>query len=104
MKSETLKAIKKDLAKLYQLVNPLADYYNSGFPGYQIVAILLQNAAFDGSDCAGYSHEADVKKLKTIRGLLQAFVTYDPHHEFYSFVYEEYTMIIDGNLHCEDIP
>ena len=100
MNPETVKSIKISLAKLYKLVMLIAKFRTSQ-PAYMIVAILLQNAQSDSSECVNHDHNKDVKELYDIRQLLQEFYSYEKNDPFYEFVYNEYEFIVIGNLMSE---
>jgi hypothetical protein len=101
MTPKTLLSIKTGLTKLYKLVKLIADFRTSQ-PAYMIVAILLQNAQSDSSNCVNHDHIKDVKELYDIKRLLQEFYSYEKNDPFYEFVYLEYQYIIDGNIMSED--
>ena len=100
MRPETLKHIKDSVRPLYNLANELAKFRDY-FPGYMVVAVLLQNAATDSSDCSNYNHETEVKELHSILDILASFANYEPNDSFYQFIYKEYKMILDGYIMSE---
>ena len=101
MKPETLKEIKVRLEKLHKVVRSLSNYWES-FPMYTMISVLVQNVAYDASDCVNYSHIKEEKKLQTVLALLKQLADYDKSY-FQQWVYDEVSIIIQGETLSEDL-
>lgn len=100
MTPDTLKHIKSQLAPLYKLAFAIAKEREQ-LAGYMVVAVFLQNAQFDSTDCANHNHEEEVNELFAIQKIFHLFHVYLPEDSFYNFIYKEYTAIIEGTEMCE---
>lgn len=87
--------IKEPLAKFYHLVFDTATHFKCNCH-YTLIAVLLQNAAFDGGD----SPDEKYAEILRIEDILQQFANYYSSY-FERWVYEEVHMIIQGILLSE---
>ncbi len=99
MTPQQLKSLKQDVKKLYKVYDNLAKYFDN--PITTTISVLLQNLAFDGSDCQTYSHEKEVEKVNNILSLLRELKDYN---SFYltEFAYTEVDMIFTGIFMSEN--
>ena len=95
MNATQLKEIKQSAATFYKMYESLTEYFKQ--PIVVTISVLLQNLAFDASDCKNYSHEAEVKKVYEILKLLEAI---DKYNSWYltRLAYEEMDMLIAGTM------
>lgn len=98
MKPETLSAIKCQLAKFYKVIDELTEYFDS--PQYITIAVLLQNIAFNGSDCVDYDHNKEVQRLYKVQKLLKSIAQYNNSY-IENWVSEEVHTIIQGEMMSE---
>ena len=98
MTIEQLKRIKEGSKEFHKLFESLSQYFDR--PIATTISVLLQNLAFDGSDCSGYSHEEEVKKVYNILNLLREIDNYNSWY-LTRLAFEEIDMLFMGVLMSE---
>lgn len=101
MKAETLKSIKENLKSLHKVILAVNVVWE-GIPEKEMIAVLIQNASVDVSDCTSYSHEREVQKMRDIYKALQVLSEYHNYH-FVNWVFKEYSCIFDGHYMSEEL-
>lgn len=100
MTPRTVKLIKEDMKRFLPIIEGIANYFTSQ-PSYKLLEVLIQNIAFDGSVCHGYSHEQEVKKILEIEKLILSIKDYSNSY-VETYIYNELSFSILGNSHIED--
>ena len=85
MKPETLREFKNRVNEFRKVYDKLVDLWNgelehgnnATFPSTVIVSVMLQNIAFDSSDCLGYTHQKEVSKIVEHLEALNALNNYE---------------------------
>jgi len=95
----TLRHIKEDIQRFLPVITGIANYFNTQ-PVYKLLEVLIQNVAFDGSNCQGYSHEKEVEKVKEIEKLILNIKNYSMSY-VEEYVYNELFFSILGNQYVE---
>lgn len=91
-----LKELKESLRLLYILFDEYITHDNVGktFSVYMVLAITLHNMAHDTSDCAGYDHDTEVKKMYSGQKLFASFARFYPYHHTIQWINSE----VDTNI------
>lgn len=100
MKPETKNEIQQELAKLHKTVQAILDVWNDA--DKQMIAVLLQNAAFNTDDCVGSTLESQVEKINKVGKALFALREFEDYH-FVNWVCDQYDMIVSSCLMNEDV-
>ena len=98
MKASTYLHIKSQIRKFNDVVTRVAHYWEGTFPGYTIVAVLLQNMSFKSSVL---DQDEDEMKMRDILRILQEMRDYHKSY-FYDWVYDEVSSIYEGNIMTEE--
>ncbi len=98
MKASTYQYIKSEIRKFNDVVTRVAHYWEGTFPGYTIVAVLLQNMSFKSSVL---DQDEDEMKMRDILRILQEMRDYHKSY-FYDWVYDEVSSIYEGNIMTEE--
>lgn len=96
MKASTYLHIKSQIRKFNDVVTRVAHYWEDTFPGYTMVAVLLQNMSF-----VDLSQEESERKMIEILVILREMRNYHKSY-FYEWVYDEVSCIYNGNIMNED--
>lgn len=72
-------------------------------PSYEILETLLQNFSGSIEHCQGFDLGEEFQKLIGIKEAVKAIYTYE-NCAVHKFVWEQFDMIITGNLYSEDEP
>lgn len=91
-------SIKSQIRKFSDVVTRVAHYWEGTFPGYTMVAVLLQNMSFDSIDL---SQEESERKMIEILVILREMRNYHKSY-FYEWVYDEVSCIYNGNIMNEE--
>lgn len=89
-------SIKSQIRKFSDVVTRVAHYWEGTFPGYTMVAVLLQNMSFDS-----LSQEESERKMIEILVILREMRNYHKSY-FYEWVYDEVSCIYNGNIMNEE--
>jgi hypothetical protein len=100
MNATTVKAIHKQTAKLLPIVEQLSLVWDS--PIIAMCGVLVQNLAFDGSDCSNYTLENDVQKIEAIHKAIKLLKENSFRDTFIEWLWLEMDSIIVGNMMSED--
>ncbi len=98
MKALTYNHIKSEIRRFTDVVTRVADYWEGPFPGYTMVAVLLQNMS---SKSSVSDQEEDEMKMRDILRILQEMRDYHKSY-FYDWVYDEVSSIYEGNTMSEE--
>lgn len=101
MKQETATAIHEQVAKLLPIVRQLRKVWK-GQPLIAMCEVLVQNLAFDGSDCSNYSLESDVQKIKDIHRAIELLNKNSFRDTFIAWLWLEVDSIVTGYIMAED--
>jgi len=110
MKQETLIQIKQQINKLYNMYVILTANWNgkllhgndATYPITIIVEVLLQNMAFDGSNCKDYSLQGAIDELYSKFNVLKELNEYNNKGYMTHFPFMECEAIIDGCVMSEE--
>lgn len=104
MKPETLQQIKKELSRLFWASRAicLIDKKISYMGGHTTASVILNNIAFDRTDCVGYNQEEEERKLTDSVKALKLMAEASPEDHTLSYFYHQANMIVDGNVMSED--
>lgn len=105
MKQETLLRIKQEITKLYRMYVILTANWNGNnatYPITIIVEVLLQNMAFDGSNCKDYSLQNAIDELYSKFDVLKELNEYNNKGYMTHFPFRECEAIIDGYVMSEE--
>lgn len=102
MRQETATAIHEQVAKLLPIVRQLRKVWK-GQPLIAMCEVLIQNLAFNGSDCVNYSLEDDVQKINDIHKALELLNENSFGDTFIAWLWLEVDCIIVGNIMSEDL-
>ena len=98
MKASTYLHIKSKIRKFNDVVTRVAHYWEGTFPGYTMVAVLLQNMSSNSIDL---SQEESERKMIEILVILREMRNYHKSY-FYEWVYDEVSCIYNGNIMNEE--
>ena len=98
MKALTYNHIKSEIRRFTDVVTRIADYWEGTFPGYTMVAVLLQNMSFKSTDL---SQEESERTMVEILVILREMRNYHKSY-FYDWVYDEISGIYNGNIMSEE--
>lgn len=101
MKAETAKAIHEQAKGLLPIVEQLSKVW-SGQPLIPMCGVLIQNLAFEGSDCINYSLEEDAQKIVDIHKAIELLNKNSFRDTFIAWLWLEVDSIVTGNLMMED--
>lgn len=96
MKASTYLHIKSKIRKFNDVVTRVAHYWEGAFPGYTMVAVLLQNMSSNS-----LSQEESERKMIEILVILREMRNYHKSY-FYEWVYDEVSCIYNGNIMNEE--
>ena len=103
MKPSTLAYIKQEMARLHKVAESYANLHPQS-PEYVTCQVLIQNMAFSGVNCQGYTHEKAIEELNATSKCLATIAEYCGEQvHFIQFLSNEVSSIIDGNIFAEDI-
>jgi hypothetical protein len=96
---EIVLEIKADAKKLHKLISAIAIVHPSNM--MDMICVLLQNLAFNRSDCFGYDPDKELERMHNIKKALSAFKEYHDYHTI-SFIVDEIGMAFDVAHFDED--
>lgn len=102
MNYNSLMQVKKDMQRFLPVLEKVVRYFN--LPQYVLLVVLIQNAAFDGSNTVGYSIPNDINKLMEIKDIIKSLKEYSGQPGYIeSWVCDELEFSILGSIMTEDI-
>jgi len=100
MKETTLLEIKKRIREFIKVYQATVSCFCET-PHFTTIDVILNNMAFDSSNCVNSNHVNTVNKLYIEKDALKAFADYYKSH-VEQWVYSEIDMIISGYVMTED--
>lgn len=78
---DEVKAVKEMLKPFLSVFEQYVEYVNpKNYPHVQVLAVLLQNLVFDGSNSSGYNHFVERDKMNKIVDLIHNISKY--HNDY----------------------
>jgi len=104
MNAQTLAAIKREIRKVAKIYDILIEHWNGDlvngrkatYPITVTAGVIINNMAFDSSDCHGYNHDEAVRKLKADLEVLRKLNEYNEHCYMTHFPFTDIDSIISG--------
>ena len=100
MKADTLQGLQKQIHSLLLVVRSIQLVWNG--PIYDMVEVMLQNAASSSVGCTNYSHERDEQCVMSVNAALETLSKYHNYH-FINYVYQEYNTLVSGTIMSEEL-
>ena len=88
-----LKAFKADASKMLTIAIAINDLFNTN--ELTLVRVLVQNIAFDSSNCVNDKHEETVIEVKRKIALLKLMYELNKYH-IIGYIYDELSMNLQG--------
>lgn len=110
MKENTLKEFKSRAKNFADLYDHLVELWNgklkhgnnATYPVTIIICVILRNIAFDGSNCADYSHEKAISDINKNIEALRRINKYEGKVYMTHYAYNEIYSLFSGLLMSED--
>lgn len=100
MKTDTLKAIKTQMANFKEAIEPTLQHWESN--KFTMIKTLLQNLSFYSPNSVGYEHEKEVVKCEQIIAAIRNIAHYETNCHTTNYIAEEIEMIWDGLSMAEE--